>query len=81
MIHTDSTSSHDRGLPSIWDFLSDEERQEYENAVEIFDNPSPGNPVDAGEFLGHLELGGLREWLWSRYSKPQQVQWDPDLNR
>ena len=74
----DSTSSHDRGLPSIWYFLSDEERREYENAVGIFTNPSPDNPVDAGVFLGHLELGGLRDWLWSRYTKPQQVQWDPE---
>ena len=74
----DSTSIHDRGLPSIWYFLSDEERREYENAVELFDNPAPDNPVDAGEFLSRLDLGGLREWLWSRYSKPQQVFWDPE---
>ena len=74
----DSTSIHDRGLPSIWYFLSDEERREFESAVETFDNPSPDNPMDAGEFLGHLELGGLRDWLWSRYSKPQQVRWDPE---
>ena len=78
VIPMDSTSIHDRGLPSIWHFLSDEERQEFENAVEIFDNPAPDNPVDAGEFLAHLELGGLSDWLWSRYSKPQQVQWDPE---
>ncbi len=74
----DSTSIHDRGLPSIWYFLSDEERREFENAVELFNNPAPDNPVDAGEFLGHLELGGLQDWLWSRYSKPQQVFWDPE---
>jgi len=78
VIHTDSTSSNDRDFPSIWYFLSDEERREYENAVELFDNPAPDNPVDAGEFLGHLELGGLRDWLWSRYIKPQQVRWDPE---
>jgi hypothetical protein len=74
----DSTSSHDRGLPSIWYFLSDEERREFENASELFNNPAPDNPVDAGEFLGHLDLGGLRDWLWGRYSKPQQVRWDPE---
>ena len=73
-----STSIHDRGLPSIWHFLSDEERRDFENAVELFDNPAPDNPVDAGEFLSHLDLGGLRDWLWSRYSKPQQVFWDPE---
>jgi hypothetical protein len=74
----DSTSIHDRGLPSIWYFLSDEGRREFENAVELFNNPAPDNPVDAGEFLGHLDLGGIRDWLWSRYSKPQQVFWDPE---
>jgi hypothetical protein len=74
----DSTSIHDRGLPSIWYFLSDEERREFENAVELFDNPAPDNPVDAGKFLAHLDLGGLSDWLWSRYSKPQQVYWDPE---
>ena len=74
----DSTSIYDRGLLSIQYYLSDEDRRENENAVGFFVNPSPDNPVDVGEFLGHLELGGFREWLWSRYSKPKQVFWDPE---
>ena len=75
----DSTSGHGRGLPSIWDFLSeDEERRGVANAIGMFRDPDPGHPVDAGEFLSHLDTMDLAARVWRRYRRPQQVRWDPE---
>lgn len=74
-----STSDHGRGLPSIWDFLSeDEERNGIANILVGFQDPDPEHPVDAGEFLSWLDTRDLAAWVWIRYSKPQQVRWDPE---
>lgn len=75
----DSTSEHGRGLPSIWDFLSrDEERQCVANVIGMFRDPGPEHPVDAGEFLCHLDTMDLTARVWRRYRRPQQVRWDPE---
>jgi hypothetical protein len=75
----DSTSGYGRGLPSIWDFLSDDEEwQALENDWGQYVDPSPDNPVDAGEFIARLDLRDLPGRIWNRYKKPQQVQWDPE---
>jgi Transposase DDE domain len=75
----DSTSGYGRGLPPIWDFLSEDgERQALEDAWGQYVDPSPDNPVDAGEFIARLDLRDLPRRIWNRYRKPQQVQWDPE---
>ena len=75
----DSTSDHGRGLPSIWDFLSgDGERRGVVNVLDVFQDPDPEHPVDAGEFLSWLDTRDLAARIWRRYSKPQQVRWDPE---
>ena len=75
----DSTSEHGRGLPSIWDFLSQGgERYGIANILEGFRDPDPEHPVDAGEFLARLDTRDLAARIWSRYIKPQQVRWDPE---
>jgi len=75
----DSTSIHGRGLPSIWDFLSEgEERHGIANILGGFQDPDPEHPVDAGEFLAGLDTRDLAARVWRRYSKPQQVRWDPE---
>ena len=75
----DSTSGYGRGLPSIWDFLSDDEEwQALENDWGQYVDPRPDNPVDAGEFIARLDLRDLPGRIWNRYKKPQQVQWDPE---
>lgn len=75
----DSTSDYGRGLPSIWDFLSEgEERHGIANILGGFQDPDPEHPVDAGEFLARLDTRDLAARVWRRYSKPQQVRWDPE---
>jgi hypothetical protein len=75
----DSTSIHSRGLPSIWDFLSrGEERQGIANILGEFQDPDPEHPVDASEFLAGLDTRDLVARVWKRYSKPQQVRWNPE---
>jgi hypothetical protein len=43
-----------------------------------FQDPDPVHPVDAGEFLARLDTRDLAARVWRRYSKPQQVRWDPE---